>query len=646
MRRRIIPFLLAFMLFSWTAIAQNITIEEQISFAHTKGTNFKSIDLLKVKESTPTTDQLKFVTQATMLTVNGSSLEKTRTEKPEAIEFKVPMPDGKEYVLELIKVDVVSDDFILTASSTGDQAIEYTPSIHYRGIIKGQPGSIAAISFDQGELFGVFSSPVEGNIVIGKVANREDSMHMVYYEKDLLVENDHSCDAPTLTLSPKQLQEFREMAARQSNSRAAAATKCVKVYFECEYNMYQEKGTVTATANFMTNVFNVVALLYSNESITTQISQIKVWDTPDSYVTSSTSNALYDFRNKVSSFNGDLAHLVSRGAPTGGGVAWVDALCSSYNYAYSYIYSSFSNYPTYSWTVQVITHEMGHNLGSPHTQSCSWSGGALDNCYTTEGGCAKGPAPTNGGTIMSYCHLTSYGINHANGFGTQPGNLIRSKVSAASCLGTCSGGGGCQDNEYTLTLITDNYGYETSWTVKNSSGTTVASGSGYSSNQTYNESLCLPNGCYTLQMNDSYGDGMCCGYGNGSYNLKNSSGTSVANGGNFGSSETKNFCTSSSSPATASTVTSIEDYATANDAFELYPNPVHDALTIAFNAKGENVELMVMDPVGRIIWQKNIRTLEGQNNLTVEMENFESGSYFFILKSEYYVQQRSFVVTK
>ena len=83
---------------------------------------------------------------------------------------------------------------------------------------------------------------------------------------------------------------------------------------------------------------------------------------------------------------------------------------------------------------------MGHNLGSPHTQSCSWVGGALDNCYTTEGGCAPGPAPTNGGTIMSYCHLTSYGINFNNGFGTQPGNLIRSKVNGATCLTACSGG--------------------------------------------------------------------------------------------------------------------------------------------------------------------------------------------------------------
>ncbi len=45
---------------------------------------------------------------------------------------------------------------------------------------------------------------------------------------------------------------------------------------------------------------------------------------------------------------------------------------------------------------------------------------------------------------MSYCHLTQYGINFNNGFGVQPGDKIRNRVAAATCLGTsCGGGGDC-----------------------------------------------------------------------------------------------------------------------------------------------------------------------------------------------------------
>ncbi|RYD94515.1 MAG: T9SS type A sorting domain-containing protein, partial [Sphingobacteriales bacterium] len=297
---------------------------------------------------------------------------------------------------------------------------------------------------------------------------------------------------------------------------------------------------------FITAAFNNVATLYNNEQITTSVSQVHVWTTQDSYPTNSSSNALNSFKATRTSFNGDLAHLAALGGSNLGGIAWVDVLCNNaYRYAYSNIYSSYSTVPTYSWTVYVMTHEMGHNLGSPHTQSCSWTGGALDNCYTTEGGCAPGPAPTNGGTIMSYCHLTSNGINFNNGFGTQPGNLIRNRVNAASCLSTCSNPGCSQPNNLTLKIVVDNYPGETTWNLKNSSNAIVASGGPYSgtpSGSTVNVPICIPNGCYTLTFLDSYGDGICCSYGNGSYTLLNASNATIVSGGQFTSQDVKTFC--------------------------------------------------------------------------------------------------------
>jgi len=38
---------------------------------------------------------------------------------------------------------------------------------------------------------------------------------------------------------------------------------------------------------------------------------------------------------------------------------------------------------------------------------------------------------------MSYCHLTSDGINMNHGFGPYPAELMRNKVANASCLTTC-----------------------------------------------------------------------------------------------------------------------------------------------------------------------------------------------------------------
>ena len=102
----------------------------------------------------------------------------------------------------------------------------------------------------------------------------------------------------------------------------------------------------------------------------------------------------------------------------------------------------------------------------------------------------------------------------------------------------------CSDNEVNVSITFDNYPEETSWSLTNAGGSTVASGSYSTSNadgSTVTENLCLPDGCYTFTINDAYGDGMCCSYGNGSYSVTGSTG-SLASGGSFTSSEATQFC--------------------------------------------------------------------------------------------------------
>ncbi len=126
-----------------------------------------------------------------------------------------------------------------------------------------------------------------------------------------------------------------------------------------------------------------------------------------------------------------------------GVVASLNSICSNSNYAYSDVNFSFSSVPVYSWTIQVITHEFGHSLGSPHTHGCYWNNNntSIDGCGTQagypEGNCVQGPIPstTTKGTIMSYCHLIGgVGISFANGFGPQPATLIRNRVNSKACL--------------------------------------------------------------------------------------------------------------------------------------------------------------------------------------------------------------------
>ncbi len=98
----------------------------------------------------------------------------------------------------------------------------------------------------------------------------------------------------------------------------------------------------------------------------------------------------------------------------------------------------------------------------------------------------------------------------------------------------------CNDTSAALTLVTDNYGSETSWSLKNSASQTLYSGSDYQSNTNNEVEMCLADGSYTLEVSDSYGDGMCCSVGNGSYSLS-VNGTVVASGGDFQASQSTEF---------------------------------------------------------------------------------------------------------
>lgn len=147
--------------------------------------------------------------------------------------------------------------------------------------------------------------------------------------------------------------------------------------------MYQEyNGDKAALIAFIEAAMNEVITLYANEGVKMTIKEIMVHTSNDGYPSGSY-NKLMDFKGRRSNnFNGDLAHLIS--FEGGGGIAYVGVLCwKNYAFGYSGLSTKFSVAPTYSWTVEVLTHEIGHNLGSPHTHACAWGpkgNEAIDCC--------------------------------------------------------------------------------------------------------------------------------------------------------------------------------------------------------------------------------------------------------------------------
>jgi gliding motility-associated-like protein len=382
------------------------------------------------------------VAAGTKLTLNRAVLRQLTTARPQEIEISLPV-EGEVLVLRLSKANLFSNNKPDVVLAGNFKQYRYTAGYYLQGKIRQHDQSIAAISIFDSSVGGVISYKGDNyNICVANDENDHASNDYIIY-----ADKDYHVPAPQCFTA----EDDKPIVLPNYTQRNTSAVGCpVDIYFELANRMYTGQGSnVQNVLNYFTTLFNCMQTLYSNESILVQIREIKVWDVPDpENAETTTRDVLNAFSDRMQfGFNGDLAHYVTYKS-LGGGVAWLDMLCRNNSYYRTAVsgnaLANYAPFPNYSFTVNVITHETGHNIGSSHTHNCNWPGGPIDNCAAVDAGpCSPGPTPPpGGGTIMSYCHQApGIGVNFANGFGPLPGDRIRTRVTEAgtfSCICDCS----------------------------------------------------------------------------------------------------------------------------------------------------------------------------------------------------------------
>jgi len=193
----------------------------------------------------------------------------------------------------------------------------------------------------------------------------------------------------------------------------------------------------------------------------------------------------------------------------------------------------------------------------------------------------------------------------------------------------------------TVNITTDAYASETSWTIKNASGTTVASGGGnWQDLAAVGQTVRTPvqvtlsaNQCYDFEILDAFGDGICCQYGNGAYSVVDAIGTTLLSGGEFGDSEKKPF-------KTGALGINEENFAAMN----VYPNPATDAINVSFEAANADYSVDVLDIQGRVIASQVVNNVNGTQVVSFATENMAKGNYIVRIASNGFTTTKSVVV--
>lgn len=407
-----------------------------------KSTDFKTFKTFKNIRSVAheRSDILGFVSKGTIMDIAPEALNEIKRNAPNAIRLDVPTKDAK-FELELIKADIFTDDFKLT--TIDGQKADFDLGVHYRGIIKGDNNSLVALSFQDGELSGFFSNG-DGNYVIRKMNNKKSGKneHIVYLESDLTENYYMECATENIGVPyPSDLLEYEDTSLQYKSTGRG-----IRIYIEIDNDIFAAKGS--NMGSFVCAIFHQSAALYANEGVNIQLSEMRYWPNPSPYTSTDPEILLSQFQNRYSSnnpFNGHIGGLVSFRIGASGIAGSIGEYCSSdiaNRMFFSGINSSHSTPEalTYTRSVKVFAHELGHVLGSRHTHACVWNGNntAIDGCGSCQeepnppaptqvdcNYCVRPDLPSDGGTIMSYCDKAGVGINFSKGFGTQPGNVIR-----------------------------------------------------------------------------------------------------------------------------------------------------------------------------------------------------------------------------
>jgi hypothetical protein len=349
----------------------------------------------------------------------------------------VPLPDGTQVEIAAERITYDASDMQLVVDGKPTRWVAPAESSSWKGRVVGEEASEVFLSFSPlgsrgwirhaGETYHLLAGPGAGadwSHASSKLVS-ETSLLARGYHAELLCPVDGSWNPASGFGAAPYVAPSSTGTGTGSGAQQLVGTHPIlecRLAIETDFQLYQRFGNLAAMQNYLTQLFTAASDRYDTDlTVVLDVVYLGVHTTSNDGWVSGDNGAgagamLDEFRIAWTGNipNGaHLAHFLS-GAGLGGGVAYLATLCDqAYGFAVSGDLSGNTPFPVQqgplTWDFMVFTHELGHNFGTPHTHDyCP----PFDQCSPLFGQCQTSQVCISNGTLMSYCHLCSGGMNN------------------------------------------------------------------------------------------------------------------------------------------------------------------------------------------------------------------------------------------
>jgi hypothetical protein len=337
--------------------------------------------------------------RANYMQVEPSALAQLFSDTSKTVKLSVPLPDGKQVEFSLSPSNVMSPQL----------AAKFPQLMSYQGVQTKNPNNVGGFTISPKGLTALIF--YEGRwVFLSPQYTHNSDQYISYYRDDALPLQDY----PGVSMSDDQLLQSpllqKNMQAKALPSRATGTsirTYRLAIAASGEYSQAQG-GTLTKTmAELVTLVTRVNQILLVDLAIQFQLvgnnDQLVFLDKDTDPYSNSDSEADLEANQTtldtiIGSGSYDVGHLLNT---NGGGLAYVGAICNSRIKAQGYTGDSPPKGERFY--IDLVLHELGHQLGANHSFNANGAGSCTDDQRSPQ----SAFEPGSGSTIMSYAGLCS-----------------------------------------------------------------------------------------------------------------------------------------------------------------------------------------------------------------------------------------------